>query len=89
MTPSSPAPKPTGSPQQVGYQSDPHFEDIANASWWRMAARLPRTLAAADRPAMLWLGLCQLVVAVSSAVALGALPGAMNHLLAAGQVADG
>ncbi|MFD9631828.1 ATP-binding cassette domain-containing protein [Streptomyces violascens] len=95
MTASSPAPKSSGSPQQVGYQSDPHFEDIATASWWRMAARLPRTLAAAtrlgwaaDRPAMLWLGLCQLVVAVSSAVALGALPGAMNHLFTSGQVAD-
>ncbi|MFD7169021.1 ABC transporter ATP-binding protein [Streptomyces violascens] len=95
MTQSSPAPKASGSPQQVGYQSDPHFEDIANASWWRMAARLPRTLAsaarlgwAADRPAMLWLGLCQLVVAVASAVALGALPSAMNHLFAGGQVAD-
>nr|WP_237539349.1 ATP-binding cassette domain-containing protein [Streptomyces sp. SID4951] len=60
-----------------------------------MAARLPHTLAAAarlgwaaDRPAMLWLGLCQLVVAVSSAVALGALPGAMSHLFAGGKVAD-
>lgn len=95
MTQSSSAPKTSGSPQQVGYQSDPRFEDIANASWWQMAARLPRTLAAAarlgwaaDRPAMLWLGLCQLVVAVSSAVALGALPGAMNHLFAGGKVAD-
>jgi len=95
VTQSSSAPKTSGSPQQVGYQSDPRFEDIANASWWQMAARLPRTLAAAarlgwaaDRPAMLWLGLCQLVVAVSSAVALGALPGAMNHLFAGGKVAD-
>ncbi|MBT2511875.1 ABC transporter ATP-binding protein [Streptomyces sp. ISL-98] len=95
MTASSPAPKTSGSPQQVGYQSDPHFEDIANASWWQMAARLPRTLAAAarlgwaaDRPAMLWLAACQLVVAVSSAVALGALPGAMNHLFTGGPVAD-
>ncbi|MFG3117462.1 ABC transporter ATP-binding protein [Streptomyces sp. NPDC048197] len=95
MTQSSPAPETSGSPQQVGYQSDPRFEDIANASWWQMAARLPRTLTAAarlgwaaDRPAMLWLGLCQLVVAVSSAVALGALPGAMNHLFAGGKVAD-
>ncbi|MYT16930.1 ATP-binding cassette, subfamily B [Streptomyces sp. SceaMP-e96] len=95
MTQSSPAPKTSGSPQQVGYQSDPRFEDIANASWWQMAARLPHTLAAAarlgwaaDRPAMLWLGLCQLVVAVSSAVALGALPGAMSHLFAGGKVAD-
>ncbi|MGW0708135.1 ABC transporter ATP-binding protein [Streptomyces sp. NPDC002643] len=59
-----------------------------------MAARLPRTLAAAvrlgwaaDRPAMLWLGLCQLVVAASAAVALAALPGAMNHLFSGGDVA--
>ncbi|MCX5205923.1 ATP-binding cassette domain-containing protein [Streptomyces sp. NBC_00237] len=95
VTQSSPAPKTSGSPQQVGYQSDPHFEDIANVSWWRMAARLPRTLAAAtrlgwaaDRAAMLWLGLCQLVVAASAAVALGALPGAMNHLFTDGAVAD-
>ncbi|WP_327324277.1 ABC transporter ATP-binding protein/permease [Streptomyces sp. NBC_01210] len=95
MTQSSPAPKPSGSPQQVGYQGDPRFEDIANASWWHMAARLPLTLAAAvrlgwaaDRSAMLWLAVCQLVVAVSSAVALAALPGAMNHLFAAGAVAD-
>lgn len=95
VTESSPAPKTSVSPQQVGYQSDPHFEDIANASWWRMATRLPRTLTtavrlgwAADRPAMLWLGLCQLVVAVFSAVALGALPDAMNHLFAGGEVAD-
>ncbi len=95
MTASSPASPTSGSPQQVGYRRDPHFEDIAHASWWRMAGRLPRTLAAAarlgwaaDRPAMLWLGVCQLIVAVSSAVALAALPGAMNHLLAGGQVAD-
>ncbi|MFJ9250331.1 ATP-binding cassette domain-containing protein [Streptomyces sp. NPDC101776] len=95
VTESSPAPKTSGSPQQVGYRSDPHFEDIANASWWQMAARLPKTLAAAarlgwaaDRPAMLWLAACQLVVAVSSAVALGALPGAMNHLFTGGPVAD-
>ncbi|WP_409062468.1 ABC transporter ATP-binding protein [Streptomyces sp. SYP-A7185] len=95
VTASSPAPKTSGSPQQVGYQSDPHFQDIANASWWQMAARLPRTLAAAarlgwaaDRPAMLWLAACQLLVAVSSAIALGALPGAMNHLFTGGPVAD-
>ncbi|MFD7897239.1 ATP-binding cassette domain-containing protein [Streptomyces sp. NPDC059568] len=95
VTQSSPAPKTTRSPQQVGYQSDPHFEDIANASWWRMAARLPRTLAAAvrlgwaaDRRAMLWLALCLLVVAASSAVALAALPSAMNHLFTGGAVAD-
>ncbi|MGW5732920.1 ABC transporter ATP-binding protein [Streptomyces sp. NPDC055261] len=95
MTASSPAPKTSGSPQQVGYQSDPHFQDIANASWWQMAARLPRTLAAAarlgwaaDRPAMLWLAACQLLVAVSSAIALGALPGAMNHLFTGGPVED-
>ncbi|WP_241845411.1 ATP-binding cassette domain-containing protein [Streptomyces silvensis] len=95
VTQSAPGPKSSGSPQQVGYRSDPHFEDIAHASWWRMAARLPRTLTAAarlgwaaDRPAMLGLGLCQLVVAVSSAVALGALPGAMNHLFSSGAVAD-
>ncbi|MEU7043726.1 ABC transporter ATP-binding protein [Streptomyces varsoviensis] len=95
MTQPSPAPETAGSPQQVGYQSDPHFEDIANASWWAMAARLPRTLAAAarlgwaaDRFAMIWLGLCQLVVAASSAVALGALPGVMNHLVNGGPVAD-
>ncbi|MGW7068826.1 ATP-binding cassette domain-containing protein [Streptomyces sp. NPDC054855] len=95
VTQSSPAPKSSGSPQQVGYQSDPRFEDIANASWWAMAARLPRTIAAAtrlgwaaDRPAMLWLALCQLVVAIASAVALAALPGAMNHLFTGGPVAD-
>ncbi len=95
MTQSSPTPKTSGSPQQVGYRTDPHFEDIANASWWQMAARLPGTLAAAarlgwaaDRPAMLWLAACQLVVAVSSAVALGALPGAMKHLFTGGPVAD-
>ncbi|MGW6274944.1 MULTISPECIES: ABC transporter ATP-binding protein [Streptomyces] len=95
VTASSPAPKTSGSPQQVGYQSDPHFQDIANASWWQMAARLPRTLAAAarlgwaaDRPAMLWLAACQLLVAVSSAIALGALPGAMNHLFTGGPVED-
>ncbi|WP_225882411.1 ABC transporter ATP-binding protein [Streptomyces aureocirculatus] len=95
VTQSSPTPKTSGSPQQVGYRTDPHFEDIANASWWQMAARLPGTLAAAarlgwaaDRPAMLWLAACQLVVAVSSAVALGALPGAMKHLFTGGPVAD-
>ncbi|MFD8913023.1 ATP-binding cassette domain-containing protein [Streptomyces sp. NPDC059575] len=95
MTDSSPAPRPpTAPPQQVGYRPDPHAEDIASATWWRMAARLPRTLAAAvrlgwaaDRPAMLWLGLCQLVVAASAAVALAALPGAMNHLFSGGDVA--
>ncbi|KOT47281.1 endonuclease VII [Streptomyces rimosus subsp. rimosus] len=60
-----------------------------------MAARLPRTLAAAvrlgwaaDRPAMLWLGLCTVVVALCSAVALGALPGAMHHLFTGGPVTD-
>jgi ATP-binding cassette subfamily B protein len=95
VTQPSPAQGSTGSPQQVGYRSDPHFEDIANASWWQIAARLPRTLAAAarlgwaaDRRAMLWLGLCQLVVASSSAVALGALPGVMKHLLTGGPVAE-
>ena len=96
MTDSSPAPKtPTASPQQVGYRPDPHAEDIATATWWRMASRLPHTLAAAgrlgwaaDRPAMLWLGLCQLVVAASAAIALAALPGAMNHLLGGGDVAE-
>ncbi|MFI8930596.1 ATP-binding cassette domain-containing protein [Streptomyces sp. NPDC053474] len=97
VTPSSPAPQPPASAasQQVGYQSDPHFEDIATASWWRMAARLPRTLAAAarlgwaaDRPAMLWLLLCQITVAASAATALAALPSAMNHLLASGPVDD-
>ncbi|MEV6332632.1 ATP-binding cassette domain-containing protein [Streptomyces sp. NPDC051909] len=95
VTDSSPAPKPpTAPPQQVGYRADPHAEDIASATWWRMASRLPRTLAAAvrlgwaaDRPAMLWLGLCQLVVAAASAVALAALPGAMNHLFSGGDVA--
>ncbi|GAB7036105.1 ABC transporter ATP-binding protein [Streptomyces sp. NPDC021749] len=96
MTDSSPAPKPSSaSPQQVGYRPDPHAEDIATATWWRMAARLPRTLAAAvrlgwaaDRSAMLWLGLCQLVVAASAAVALAALPDAMNHLFSGGDVAE-
>ncbi|GHI10323.1 ABC transporter ATP-binding protein [Streptomyces cellostaticus] len=96
MTDSSPAPKtPAASPQQVGYRPDAHAEDIATATWWRMAARLPHTLAAAvrlgwaaDRPAMLWLGLCQLVVAISSAIALAALPGAMNHLFNGGDVAQ-
>ncbi|QNP71934.1 ABC transporter ATP-binding protein [Streptomyces roseirectus] len=95
MTDSSPAPKTPAAPaQQVGYRSDPHAEDIASATWWRMASRLPRTLGAAvrlgwaaDRPAMLWLGLTQLVVAVSAAVALAALPGAMNHLFSGGDVA--
>ncbi|MBT2401219.1 ABC transporter ATP-binding protein [Streptomyces sp. ISL-100] len=94
MTESSPASKNSGSPQQVGYQSDPHFEDIATASWWRIAARLPHTLAAAtrlgwaaDRPAMLWLAACQLVVAASSALALSALPGVMTHLFNGGHVA--
>lgn len=95
MTDSSPAPKPpTAPPQQVGYRADPHAEDIAGATWWRMASRLPHTLAAAvrlgwaaDRPAMLGLGACQLVVAASAAVALAALPGAMNHLFSGGDVA--
>ncbi|WP_251061556.1 ABC transporter ATP-binding protein [Streptomyces sp. ISL-100] len=94
VTESSPASKNSGSPQQVGYQSDPHFEDIATASWWRIAARLPHTLAAAtrlgwaaDRPAMLWLAACQLVVAASSALALSALPGVMTHLFNGGHVA--
>nr|WP_018547891.1 ATP-binding cassette domain-containing protein [Streptomyces sp. LaPpAH-108] len=95
MTDSSPAPRPpTAPPQQVGYRPDPHAEDIASATWCRMAARLPQTLAAAvrlgwaaDRPAMLWLGLCQLAVAASAAVALAALPGAMNHLFGGGDVA--
>lgn len=90
MTDSSPAPQAPAAPrQQVGYRADPHAEDIARATWWRMASRLPHTLTAAvrlgwaaDRPAMLWLGFTQVVVAVSAAVALGALPGAMNHLLA-------
>ncbi len=95
VTDFSPAPKtPTASPQQVGYRPNPHAEDIATATWWRIAARLPRTLGAAvrlgwaaDRPAMLWLGLCQLVVAASAAVALAALPGAMNQLFSGGHVA--
>ncbi|MEU5525278.1 ABC transporter ATP-binding protein [Streptomyces sp. NPDC047860] len=96
VTDSSPAPKPPTAPQQqVGYRADPHAEDIATATWWRMASRLPHTLAAAvrlgwaaDRPAMLWLGFTQLVVAVSAAVALAALPGAMNHLFSGGDVAE-
>ncbi|MEV0324378.1 ATP-binding cassette domain-containing protein [Streptomyces sp. NPDC050658] len=82
-------------PQQVGYRNDPHFDDIAHAGWWRMAARLPRTLAAAtrlgwaaDRSAMLWLAGCQLVVVASSAVALAALPDALAQLFQGGQVAD-
>ncbi|WP_103419854.1 ATP-binding cassette domain-containing protein [Streptomyces sp. ZL-24] len=95
MTDSSPAPQASAAPrQQVGYRADPHAEDIASATWWRMASRLPHTLAAAarlgwaaDRPAMLWLGMCQLAVAVAAAVALGALPGAMNHLLSGGDAA--
>jgi ATP-binding cassette subfamily B protein len=95
VTDSAAAPKPlTAAPQQVGYRPDPHAEDIANATWWRMASRLPHTLAAAarlgwaaDRPAMLWLGLTQLVVAASAAVALAALPGAMSHLFSGGDVA--
>ncbi|MFI0350981.1 ATP-binding cassette domain-containing protein [Actinomadura sp. 9N407] len=96
MTP-QPAPATSGSssPQRVGFQTDPHLENMATASWWRIAGRLPRTLAAAarlgwaaDRPAMLWLAGCQLVVAVSSAAALGALPGVMKHLFTGGQVAD-
>ncbi|MFT9789134.1 ABC transporter ATP-binding protein [Streptomyces rhizosphaericola] len=95
MTDSSPAPQAAAAPrQQVGYRADPHAEDIATATWWRMASRLPHTLAAAvrlgwaaDRPAMFWLGCTQVVVAVAAAVALGALPGAMNHLLAGGDAA--
>ncbi|POG44920.1 ABC transporter ATP-binding protein [Streptomyces sp. ZL-24] len=95
VTDSSPAPQASAAPrQQVGYRADPHAEDIASATWWRMASRLPHTLAAAarlgwaaDRPAMLWLGMCQLAVAVAAAVALGALPGAMNHLLSGGDAA--
>ncbi|RCG26364.1 ABC transporter ATP-binding protein [Streptomyces diacarni] len=92
--PKAPAPSASASPQQVGFQADPHAEDIAGATWWQMAARLPRTLAAAarlgwaaDRPAMLWLVLCQLLVAASAAVALAALPGAMRHLFGDGDVA--
>ncbi|MER8199676.1 ATP-binding cassette domain-containing protein [Streptomyces microflavus] len=95
MTDSSTAPQASAAPrQQVGYRADPHAEDIASATWWRMASRLPHTLAAAvrlgwaaDRPAMLWLGFTQVVVAVSAAVALAALPGAMNHLLSGGDTA--
>lgn len=95
MTDSSPAPRTTDSPQQVGFQDDPHAQDIATATWWQMASRLPRTLAAAarlgwaaDRASMLWLGTCQVVVAASSAAALAALPTAMHHLLGAGDVAE-
>ncbi|KUL48986.1 ABC transporter ATP-binding protein [Streptomyces sp. NRRL S-1521] len=94
MTPPSAAPKAPPA-QQVAYDIDPRYEDIATASWWAMAARLPRTLAAAvrlgwaaDRPAMLWLGLCQLVVAGASAVALAALPSAMTHLFSNSSAAD-
>ncbi|MFC8662807.1 ATP-binding cassette domain-containing protein [Streptomyces sp. NPDC057199] len=82
-------------PQQVGLRGDARFEDIAHASWWQMAARLPRTLAAAarlgwaaDRPAMLLLACCQLVVVAASAVALAALPGALAQLFQGGQVGD-
>ncbi|MER7001087.1 ABC transporter ATP-binding protein [Streptomyces sp. NPDC000410] len=95
MTPSSSGSSSVNTPQQVGLRGDAHFEDIANASWWRMAARLPRTLAAAarlgwaaDRSAMFWLAGCQLAVVVSSAVALAALPGALAQLFQGGQVAD-
>ncbi|TGA99092.1 ATP-binding cassette domain-containing protein [Streptomyces sp. MZ04] len=83
------------SPQQVGLRGDARFEDIADASWWRMAARLPRTLAAAarlgwaaDRRAMVLLACCQLAVVVGSAVALAALPGALAQLFQGGQVGE-
>ncbi|GGR70394.1 ABC transporter [Streptomyces aureoverticillatus] len=85
----------TDSPQQVGLRSDPRFEDIADATWWRMASRLPRTLGAAarlgwaaDRPAMLWLAGCQLAVVAASAVGLAALPGALAQLFHGGPVAE-
>ncbi|WP_255980909.1 ATP-binding cassette domain-containing protein [Streptomyces longispororuber] len=81
--------------QQVAFQDNDRYDDIATATWWAMAARLPRTLGAAirlgwacDRPAMLWLAACQLVVAAASATALAALPGAMSHLFAGASVAD-
>ncbi|MFD9881241.1 ATP-binding cassette domain-containing protein [Streptomyces alboflavus] len=85
----------TNSPQQVGLRSDPRFEDIADASWWRMAGRLPRTLGAAvrlgwgaDRGAMVWLAGCQVVVVVASGVGLAALPGALEQLFLGGSVAE-
>ncbi|MFE0174573.1 ATP-binding cassette domain-containing protein [Streptomyces sp. NPDC059002] len=94
MTQPSAAP-PAGPRQEVGVRADPRFEDIANASWWRMAARLPRTLGAAarlgwaaDRPAMCWLAVCQLAVVAASAVALAALPGVLAQLFQGGQVAE-
>ncbi|MFJ2768437.1 ABC transporter ATP-binding protein [Streptomyces sp. NPDC087300] len=81
--------------QQVGYRSDPRFEDIANATWWRMAGRLPRTLGAAtrlgwaaDRPAMCWLAVCQLAVVAASAVGLAALPGVLAQLFQGGEVGE-
>jgi ATP-binding cassette subfamily B protein len=89
-----PAQQAIATPQRVGYRPDPHVEDIASATLWRMAGRLPRTLGAAvrlgwgaDRRAMVWLGLAQLVVAAAAAVGLAALPGAMSHLLGGGEVA--
>ncbi|MGW3419389.1 ATP-binding cassette domain-containing protein [Streptomyces phaeochromogenes] len=95
MTPSSSGSSSVNTPQQVGLRVDAHFEDIAHASWWRMAARLPRTLAAAtrigwaaDRSAMLWLAGCRLAVVASSAVALAALPAALAQLFQSGQVAE-
>ncbi|MFD0415445.1 ATP-binding cassette domain-containing protein [Streptomyces sp. NPDC127108] len=85
----------TNSPQQVGLRSDPRFEDIADASWWRMAGRLPRTLGAAarlgwaaDRTAMLWLAGCQVAVVAAAAVGLAALPGALAQLFHGGPVAE-
>jgi len=95
VTPSSSGSSSVNTPQQVGLRGDAHFEDIAHASWWRMAALLPRTLAAAtrlgwaaDRSAMLWLAGCRLAVVASSAVALAALPGALAQLFQSGQVAE-
>ncbi|MEU9954722.1 hypothetical protein [Streptomyces sp. NPDC050982] len=62
MTASSSGSSSADVPQQVGLRGDARFEGIAHASWWQMAAQLPRTLAAAarlgwaaDRPAMLML----------------------------------
>ena len=95
VTPSSSGSSSVNTPQQVGLRGDAHFEDIAHASWWRMAALLPRTLAAAtrlgwaaDRSAMLWLAGCRLAVVASSAVALAALPAALAQLFQSGQVAE-
>ncbi|QDQ09753.1 ABC transporter ATP-binding protein [Streptomyces spectabilis] len=92
---SSAASPPVGAPQQVGLRGDARYDDIADASWRRMAGRLPRTLAAAvrlgwaaDRPAMLLLACCQLAVVAASAVALAALPGALARLFQGGDVAD-